>query len=174
MPEVLHQLPEPAAPQYGPHGQQALQLRRLWQKLLPGSHAEETPAHSLVDAAFAQARTQTGASRFIVFLSLRFKGPHPPISRVKNRCFLCKIAQLWGGIFILIALDRLVPPCRCVLWTMKELPTSSHVRTAHRGSTQRTSLITTSKNNNSDPISYSAFCVCRSVGGNSWILYATF
>lgn len=66
MPEVLHQLPEPAAPQYGPHRQQALQLRRLWQELLPGSHAEETPAHPLVDAASAQAWTQAGTSRLAV------------------------------------------------------------------------------------------------------------
>lgn len=150
MPEVLHQLPEPAAPQYGPHGQQALQLRRLWQKLLPGSHAEETPAHSLVDAASAQAWTQTGTSRFIVFLSLTFKGPNAPISCVKS-LFLMQDCSVLGGGFLF---DY---PRRCVLWTMKEPLTSSHVRTARRGSTQRTSLIITSKNNNSDPLVTSVF-----------------
>jgi len=66
--KVLHELPEPAAPQHEPHGQQTLQLRCLWQKLLPGGHPEETPAYPHIDAASTQAWTQTGK------IPLKFKG----------------------------------------------------------------------------------------------------
>lgn len=63
--KVLHQLAEPAAPQHEPHGQQALQLWCLWQKLLPGSHPEETPTHSHIDTTSPQAWPQTGTSSTI-------------------------------------------------------------------------------------------------------------
>lgn len=60
VPKVLCKLAEPAASQYEPHGQQALQLWRLWKKLLPSTHPEETPTYPHIHDASAQTWTKTG------------------------------------------------------------------------------------------------------------------
>ena len=83
--KVLHQLPEPAAPQHEPHRHQALQLRCLWQKLLAGANPEETPTHSHIHTGATQARTQTGMVSlycFIMTYHSNQKVPFHPIYRV--------------------------------------------------------------------------------------------
>lgn len=89
--KVLHQLPEPAAPQHEPHGQQALQLRCLWQELLAGSHPEETPTHSHINTASAQAWTQAGTVSTIFFL-LKNNG-YIKFSILTNICYVQMILR---------------------------------------------------------------------------------
>ena len=93
--KVLHQLPEPAAPQHEPHRQQALQLRCLWQKLLAGANPEETPTHSHIHTGATQARTKTGTvSLHFVFnyIPLKSKGSIL-ISHLQGLCKVLKCMQ---------------------------------------------------------------------------------
>lgn len=78
--KVIHQFPEPSAAQHEPHGEQAVLLWCLWEKLLAVGNAEETPADSHFNASPAQKRTQTGTV-FLLFCIESWS--RNPISKVE-------------------------------------------------------------------------------------------